>query len=412
MKVLLVVKSKFMESLGVMYLESIIKQGDKHGDHECRIVSLDEAKEVAEQYLPDILGYSIMTGDRKKFELFWYNAKGKKPKIIVGGPDPSFFPEGYAWADEIVRGEAEAWAAERFGSSLCICGIDNIPWPDRTDFPNYKVRDFISSRGCPYKCSYCYNAQWATLFPEQKGVRVRSVEDVIAEIKFVNPEYVYFQDSCFGVNMEWFERFALSYRDEVNKPWQCNFRPEQITPERAGLLQISGCTAVRMALESGVNRLRSLIGRNGVRLKKVREAAEILKEFEIQFMLQNIIGLPTSTIEDDLFTLELNIQYQPTYSWVSIFQPYPGTVLGDQCIAEGWYKGDYSDISDSFFDTSHLEFDDEHKERLEILQKIFELCVRMRYLPEPDELTYKNLPKLIHQITRKEGDRKLYLGLL
>jgi anaerobic magnesium-protoporphyrin IX monomethyl ester cyclase len=411
MKVLLVVKSKMMENLGVMYLKSVIQH---NCNHECRIANVNEAFTVFVRWEPDMVGFSIMTGDKNRFKLLAKAIRditAKPPTIVVGGPDPTFFPEGYDWADMIIKGEGEQSLADLLGTNQVYGDINAIPWPARDDFPNMRVRDFISSRGCPYKCSYCYNAKWAELFPEQKGIRVRSVEDVIGEIKFVNPEYVFFQDSCFGVNMEWMEEFAGAY-ENIGKPYQCNFRPEQITVERAVLLADSGCAAVRMALESGVNRLRGLIGRNGVRLQKVREAAEILKEFEIQLMLQNIIGLPTSTIEDDLFTLELNIQYQPTYSWVSIFQPYPGTVLGDQCRAEGWYQGDYSNLSDSFFDTSYLEFEKDHKEQLEILQKIFELCVRMKYLPKPDELTYNNLPKLIHHITRKEGDRKLYRGLL
>jgi hypothetical protein len=78
----------------------------------------------------------------------------------------------------------------------------------------------------------------------------------------------------------------------------------------------------------------------------------------------------------------------------------------------GWYKGDYSDITDSFFDTSFLEIDPEHKEHLEILQKVFALCVDYGYMPKVEELTYKALPKLIHTITRRNGDKKLYLGLL
>lgn len=426
MKILFVVKSKMMENLGVMYLKSVAK-----AYHECKIVALPEAYDFAKQWAPDIVGLSVMTGDIDKFKAL-AERLDDKIKVIVGGPDPTFFPEGYMrWTDLIIGGEAEDtfrqvlevdinhddwWLAvhknNKNQSPLVYQSIDDIPWPDRTDFPNMRVRDFISSRGCPYKCAYCYNAQWAELFPEQKGVRIRDVGDVIKEIKFVNPEYVYFQDSCFGVKMSWMEEFAKEYKEKISRPWQCNFRPEQITEERVSLLKLSGCTAVRVALESGVNRLRSLVGRHSVQLMKVREAAELLRENDIQLMLQNIIGLPTATIEDDLFTLECNIKYQPTYSWVSIFQPYPGTRLGDQCISEGWYKGDYSDISDSFFDTSYLQIDSLYKEQLEILQKIFAFCVSYKYLPIPDELTYKNLPKLIHKITRKDGDNKLYKGLL
>lgn len=413
MKVLFVVKSKMMENLGVMYLKAVFQEDG----HDCCIVSLNEAVEFSNYWRPDIIGYSIMTGDMAKFEFLDLEIASKlgikRPTTIVGGPDPTFFPEGYKWADVVVKGEAEQQMVDMFLSSGGpYQEISDIPWPARDDFPNMRVRDFISSRGCPYKCAYCYNAQWADLFPDQKGVRVREVRDIICEIQHVNPEYVYFQDSCFGVKMSWMEEFAKEYKEKIHRPWQCNFRPEQITEERVALLKMSGCTAVRVALESGVNRLRSLVGRHSVQLTQVREAAELLRGNGIKLMLQNIIGLPTATIEDDLFTLECNIKYQPTYAWVSIFQPYPGTKLGDFCIAEGWYKGDYSDISDSFFDTSYLEFNSQYKEQLEILQKVFAFCVGYKYLPTPEELTYKNLPKLIHKITRRKADNELYEGMI
>jgi radical SAM superfamily enzyme YgiQ (UPF0313 family) len=429
MRVLFVVKSKFMEYLGVMYLSSVIKAGG----HECKIVSLDEAFLFTIKWEPVIVGYSIMTGDQLKFkELdrdikhhFSLTKNVKPPKSIVGGPDPTFFPEGYGWADEIVRGEGEFWAAGLTEGTQRAYTIDDIPWPDRTDFPNMRIRDFITSRGCFFNsCTYCYNKRWMELFPEYKKVRVRSVDDVVAEIKHVNPEYVYFQDSVFGMDMNWMREFAEKYEkgygvrkryrslSEKTPPYQCHLRPEMVNEERVELLKSSGCVAVRIALESASNRLRSLIGRHKTQLEQVRVASELLRKAGIQLMLQNILGLPSSSIEDDLFTLEMNIKYQPTYAWASIYQPYVGTDLGDYCKKEGYYKGNYDDIGDNFFDKSVLEFSEEHKEQLYCLQKIFALCVKFNYLPKPGELVIENIPRLVHLIMRKYGDGKLYLGLL
>ena len=446
MKILLVVKSKMMETLGPMYLSSVIKKAG----HGCKIVALDEARDFSREWAPEIIGFSIMTGDMEKFkklkedipfDLQW-RPKGftsfspesnPRPKFIVGGPDPSFFPEGYDWADEICKGEGEDEIIRMITDSrevVLFPTIDSIPWADRSDFPDRKIRDFITTRGCPYNtCHYCYNEKWMKLFPEYEKVRVRDPKDVVAEIKSVNPEYVYFQDSVFGISMDWMREFAGSYIFELGQgtidfnhgngkepiypvpPYQCHLRPEMVTYERANLLKKSGCCAVRMALESASERLREMVGRK-MSLDVVSFSMGLLRGKGIQTMLQNIIGLPTATIEDDLWTLDYNISVWPTYSWVSIYQPYPGTVLGDQCKEMGWYKGDYSDITDSFFETSHLEISPEYKEQLEILQKVFALCVDKKYLPEPKELTYKNLPNLIHKIMRKEGDNKLYLGLL
>jgi len=416
--VLLVVKSKKMENLGVMYLSAIIKRCK----HDCHIIELGQLEDGMKAYSPDIIGYSIMTGDEERFRdanfkyvVSRYSLKGKKcPKIIVGGPDPTFHPNIYEkWTNVVVQGEAEGWAAKEFGDTMweAFPFLDDIPWPDRTDFPNMPIRDFISSRGCPYKCTYCYNDRWNVLFPHTKNVRTRNANDVVREIAHVAPKFAYFQDSCFGVSMQWLREFTKQYCG-VNIPYHCHLRPEQVVEERVLLLKDSGCYSTRIALETASMELRKVIGRERMKLDDVSRAARLLKKWDIKLMIQNMIGLPTSTIEDDLETLEFNISCQSSYGWVSIFQPYPGTILGDKCKKNKWYKGDYSDISDSFFDTSPLNFKPEHIEQLEVLQKVFAPCVEHKYMPKAEELTHENFPKLIHAIFRKVGDKRLYGGVI
>ena len=92
--------------------------------------------------------------------------------------------------------------------------------------------------------------------------------------------------------------------------------------------------------------------------------------------------------------------------------PYPGTVLGDMCVEKGWYKGNYEDITDSFFDHSVLDISEEYREQSYYLQKCFALCVKVKEIPKPEELTAERFPALIHRLMRKHGDKKLYGGII
>jgi len=410
MKVLFVVKSKVMENLGVMYLSAVVKEAG----HEAKICDIDEAFVMAKIWKPNIIGYSIMTGDDARFralnEKILFALK-YKPQVLVGGADPTFFSEGYGWAT-VIPGEAEQDIADLLQSGLKYPNIDSLPHPDRTDFPNMPMRDFISSRGCPWACRYCFNDRWAKMFPEFSKVRTRSVEDVIKEINAVSPEFVYFQDSTFGVHTGWLKKFSIMYRSQINIPFHAHMRPSQITKERVGYLVDSNCYSIRIALETASDKLRKLIGRPHTSNEECVQASRLLKKYGIQLMIQNMIGIATSTIEDDLNTLEVNIRCKPDYAWVSIFAPYHGTELGDQCVKEGWFKGNYNDISDSFFNKSVLEFSEEYKEQMYCLQKIFAFCVEVQVMPEVSELTYENLPKFIHRAMRKVGDSRLYGGIL
>ncbi len=409
MKVLLVCKSKVMENLGVMYLAAVVKQAD----HSCRIVDIDNAETLAKSWRPDIIGYSIMTGDQQKFKAVDNRIKKfLEFQSIVGGPHPTFFPDDCRWTNVIIKGEGEQLLSALLQSGNQYPDIDSYPFPDRSDFPGMKIRDFITTRGCPYNCSYCYNQKWAQMFPDAPRVQTRNVDNIIREINSVDPPFVYFQDSCFGLSMKWLREFSDRYRREINIPYHCHLRPTQVDEERVELLAESGCMSVRIALESSSERLRHMMNRKNVRHEDVLRAVRLLKGWGIKLMVQNIIGMPTATIEEDLETLEFNIRCKPAYAWVSIFMPYPGTVLGDMCKKEGWYLGDYSDLADNFFDTSYLEFDPEYIEQLECLQKVFALCVEVGYLPKKEELTHGNLPKLVHKVMRKQGDGRLYGGIL
>jgi len=406
-----------------MYLSAVVKKAG----HECRIVALADAYDTAIKDKPDVIGFSVMTGDlgkvsslTERIKDFWPK-RTKKPQIIVGGPDPTFWPQGYEWADHVVKGEGEQWMADflRTGydkaEGLNIFDyhdIDSIPVPDRTDFPNQKIRDFITSRGCSGTCSYCYNQRWSDMFPDVKRIRIRDPKLAVAEIVSLFPEFVYFQDSCFGTSMKWLREFSSIYRSRVNIPFHAHLRPNQVSEERVLLLHDANCYSVRIALETASTRLRKLLNRNNYSVLDVVSASRLLRKWSIKVMVQNMIGLPTGTIEDDLETLEFNIKARPAYGWCSIFSPYPGTELGDYCKANGIYKGNYSNITDCFFDTSVLNFTPEYIEQLECLQKVFALCTEVGYMPEPKELTHENFPKLVHKIMRQQGDHRLYSGVI
>ena len=418
MKILFIVKSKVMENLGVMYLSAVAKKAG----HDARIVDIGGAEQVAEFWRPDVLAFSVMTGDQGLMKDMNNSIRNgsmpsgcRQPVSIFGGPHVTFFPRDFEDIDIVDRtfpGEAEGtfhgWLTGKEGHYL---DIDSIPEPDRTDFPGMQIRDFITSRGCPFNCSYCYNDRWSQLYPGQP-VRTRSVRKVIEEINRVSPEFVYFQDSCFGVNMTWLREFSLKYRREINIPFHCHLRPSQVTEERVLLLSDAHCVSVRIALETASKPLLKLLNRQNTNLDQVKDAVRMLKKWNIRLMIQNMIGLPTGTIQDDLQTLEFNIRCHPAYGWVSIFQPYPGTELGDWCVKKGYYTGDYSEISDSFFDGSVLEFDDTYKEQLQCLQKIWALAVECQVMPREDELTLENFPKLVHRIMRAHGDRRMYPGVM
>ena len=107
MKFLFITKPFKIEPLGIMYLSSAIKSEG----HETELVlTSEDVEKMVEEYKPDFIGYSIMTGDQDFYDEINKNLKEKfKFFSIAGGPHPTFFPEmlNETSFDALCMGEGE-----------------------------------------------------------------------------------------------------------------------------------------------------------------------------------------------------------------------------------------------------------------------------------------------------------------
>jgi radical SAM superfamily enzyme YgiQ (UPF0313 family) len=202
---------------------------------------------------------------------------------------------------------------------------------------------------------------------------------VIEEIRWVRDhyplEFVVFVDDTFVLSNEWLAEFAQEYPREIGLPFFCNTRANLVTEEQVRLLGEAGCHSVSMGIETGNDRIRNELLKRRMSREQILEASRLIREGGLHLTTTNMIGLPTSTLEDDLQTLELNVQARPSYAHVFIFQPYPRTELGEFTREHGWMVGTFDDIGEVAWDHSVLEFDDAHKRGLAVLQRFFAIGV-------------------------------------
>lgn len=454
MKILFITKPFFIEPLGLMYLSSAARA---RGHKTQLITTRENLEHKVLEYEPDVIGYSVMTGDHNYFRDLNNSLKQKYRFLsIFGGPHPTFFPEFIReeGVDIVCRGEGELALAKLLDNlqdnkpiqqipNLCfkangqvkinplnhLSNVDDIVFPDRDlVFTDPKIRDgpikhFIASRGCPFACSYCFNERFAELY-RGKGQRVRfrdvsSIVDEVEEVVNSSPtRFIYFQDDTFTLNRNWLNRFAAEYSERIGLPFHCHVRPNTVDEEEVKFLRLAGCYSVHIAVETANDRLRNEILNRRISKKQIIAATEMLRQNNIHLMLQNMIGLPTGSLKDDLDTLELNIRCNPDYSWVSIYQPYPGTALGEFCRREKIYTGDFSDLGSSFFDSSRLDFPDEYKRQLSHLQKLFAIFVEHPELHRlglsraminaPHDKSTKESYQEAYKKFREKGDERLY----
>jgi anaerobic magnesium-protoporphyrin IX monomethyl ester cyclase len=417
LRVLFIAQQIDYEPQGIMCLSSALKAAGH--EVELAVGAHHNPVALAREFRPDVAAYSVITGSQRYYLDLNRKLKAELPGVFAafGGPHPTFFPEmvNEEGVDGICRGEGEEalvdlvetldgdesdavsrvqnWSFRRNGDVITnpvrhyTRDLDSLPFPDRALVyerdpitARSKIKHFLTGRGCPYNCTYCFNHALSEIYRGKgKRFRQRSVDHVIEEIQWVRDhyplEFVVFVDDTFVLSEEWLAEFAAKYPGQVGLPFFCNTRANLVTVEQVSLLKEAGCHCASMGVESGDDRIRNELLKRRMSTEQILQAARLFHEGGLQFTTTNMIGLPTSTLEDDFETLALNIQARPAYAHVFIFQPYPRTELGEFTREHGWMVGTFDDIGEVAWDHSVLEFTDVHKRGLAVLQRFFAIGV-------------------------------------
>ena len=370
------------ENIGVMSIAGVLKAGG----HDVDLILIDEHPnsylKIIADYNPDLIGFSFMTGNRT---WAFTTARVLKEKIgkpiIFGGVHPTLFPEDidFSFVDYLCVGEGEhpvlelMNALEQNGDASAIKNLwvkkgaeiiknevrdliqdfDALPMPYREIYYKYKfirdlpVKRFISGIGCPYQCTFCHNPLHIRLYKGKgKFVRKKSVRRVIDEIRAVRDTYVlknvHFSDDTFVLDKQWLREFLETYRQEINLPFSCNIRIDQVDESMVRDMAQSRCYGVSFGIESGSERIRNTILKKNLDQNAIINNAKIIKKYGIKMIVTNLMGLPEETLEDAFKTVELNQAIQADYTRAGILLPYPKTAIADYAIERGLLPADFS----------------------------------------------------------------------
>jgi radical SAM superfamily enzyme YgiQ (UPF0313 family) len=215
--------------------------------------------------------------------------------------------------------------------------LDSMPFPDKELFYD-KVPMFeetytaLSSRGCPYDCTYCSNSMYHKTYCNEKiHIRKRSVGNLLEELTRVKArgksKLIVFNDEVFGSSVKWLEEFADRYPSEVGIPFYCSLHPATVKKKIVDLLKKSGCWSLAIGVQSGSERIRKDIFNRHVSNKQIIEAIRLIKEAGIKVYVDNIFGAPTETEEDVEECLKLYLTTRPSRIQTHRLTYFPGTEI-------------------------------------------------------------------------------------
>jgi len=376
MKILLVQKFSIIEPLGLMVVGKIMKDNG----HEINYF-LYKGKKIEFQndvYQYDLIGFSTYTGNHIEVYESCKYLRSIGIKTAIGGPHASFFyNESKQYSDYVFRGESVISFPKMDDKKIYPLGDPNILIPDRDGFYEYsnfhktnRIKNIMTSFGCPFSCTYCYNSLYKEMYNNLK-VRLKSVDTVIEEAKNLDCDLIFFQDDFFGFNKKWLTEFNEKWN---KRPYHAQMRIETIDEEKIDLLKESGCVSVTVAIEAFSEEYRETVLKRKMKNDDIFKNCKKILESGIKLRTEQMLGLPNTTLDDELNLLKLNCEIKPTIAWSSIFQPYRGTELGEYCVKNNLYTGNNEDVQDSFFKESVLNYSKERKEEIVKLQSIFTMC--------------------------------------
>ncbi|MDD3875260.1 MAG: radical SAM protein [Bacteroidales bacterium] len=214
---------------------------------------------------------------------------------------------------------------------------------DKTAGNSYTV---MSSRGCPYSCTYCCNNFNKNLY-NNKLIRRRSVAHIINELEKAikdYPELDFFNfedDSFLSCSLDYLKEFCEAYAQKIHIPLIVHSIPISISEEKILLLKKAGLAWINVGLQSASdNTLINIYERKSM-AKDFFKAADILKKHKVAAFYDVLVDNPYETEEDKIQTL-LAVDKIPKPYIIRVFSLtfYPGSKLYDRFVADHPEKTD------------------------------------------------------------------------
>lgn len=361
MKVLFVmVREENIDPLNIELLSALAKR-EGHETFLNVLEHRDLEKQVA-AVRPDLVAYSAKTGESNV--MFRVNESLRKRfgdgfQSIMGGPHPTFnharmrllgedlpavprakghpLPAEETHLDYLAVGEAdESWP--RFLNALAagngvdsVPGIvtranrradgtvdvrertnflDDLPFLDRdlvyerTQLKHFGMRTFIATRGCPYPCTYCFNAKFNELYKKKgKTINRYGVDRLLAELLDIKErhgaQFIKFYDDMFTFRADdWLVEFSEKYPKVIGLPFHCLTRCDvvQKDPRVLELMKTAGLHSITMSIESGNDFIRKHVFRRSMNEDAIRFAFDLCHKMGIRTFSNTILAVPAPVI--------------------------------------------------------------------------------------------------------------------
>ena len=213
--------------------------------------------------------------------------------------------------------------------SLPFLAYHLLPWQGyRPHPPHGRALPFaaiITSRGCPYRCSFCSKSVFGNRF------RGQSPERVVDEVAYYRRKFgikeIAFYDDVFTLN----KKRAYAIADEIIRRrlkicWTCETRVNLVDKELLRHIKQAGCYSIAYGIESASQEILDILDKD-ITLEQAEEAARISHEVGLQTIGYFMIGSPGETPDTIRKTIQFAKKLKLDFAQFAVTTPFPGTKL-------------------------------------------------------------------------------------
>lgn len=394
--------------LGLLTVANILR-----GEHRV-VLENENIEPICYDDHPDLVGISVTVDTLPHAMQIANRFRRRGAKVIAGGihittayetiPENAFdalcigAAEG-TWPD-IVRDAQNGCLKKIYKCSGKLRGEDIVsPAYDMIDRGKYLYTSVIhTSRGCPFRCDFCYNSAKSHHFVN------RPIPDVLREIRQAGTRHIMFIDDNFAGNPQWTKQFLKAILPMKLK-WQAAV---SINAAKDGalldLMRKSGCQSLFIGFESINPESVQNVHKVQNSTREYEQAIEAIHKRGIMINGSFVFGLDGDTPETFDATVDWIVKNRIETVTSHILTPYPGTALYVRMKAAGRITS--HDLS--LYNTAHVVFeprgmtaDELYKGYLHVYDKVYSLKNIRRRMPETKS---QRIPYLLFNLLyRKYG---------
>ncbi|OVE82691.1 hypothetical protein BVY03_00330 [bacterium K02(2017)] len=372
----------FNPPLGLLFIAAILeKQNHQVNVIDCQVeeYNYQQIDDLVKAQDYDLLGLTVMTFSLVDSLMISSIAKKHHPQkpIVWGGPHLHIYAKEsaqFAEVDYVITGEGElaildlianlqnkkSWEQVKGvgtfkdqkylynGNAPIIENLDTIPFVARHLTPIHKynsilaksstVTTIFSSRGCPYKCSFCDRPQLRPNF------RARSAKNVVDEmelcVKMGIKEFIFYDDT-FTVDKKRVHQICDDIiQRNLNISWDCRTSISAMDEKLLQHMAQAGCAGIHYGIEAGTAKIQKVIQKN-LNLDRIDLIITQTQQAGIKAMAYFMLGNPKETPYDVKESLKFIKKLNPDFLHITGLLPFPATQIYLQGLKSGMIKEDY-----------------------------------------------------------------------